>query len=880
MKGVSSWKLRHPDQKYLLALLVCLVCGVILLGVLELYRYRYIAEHRDQMVTEQTHLAMIQALRLDLHAARLALHRLALVRDPQALTRREKEVDAALMRAKALLVLMHQGGELRNRGNDGPDDSERFVLPSPMPPDLLTDTSRLVPLVQGLLDHGAAMARDLVQLQGPLGEEGEAGGALQVQSRTEALFEQADVTTDHLTSAIKRRITAQINQYEAHSTRVARVSAVLGGVLVLVMAALCLRGMLSVARMLQSKEKEAASVVEANAGMERILEALPVGIAILGQDRVIRRVNLAATNLLDIEPGWLFERHVPWDMFCAQEGRLDPEHLPRAQFEHEVRMHALGGRTLDVIKSSIPVILQGETLVLEVFMDVTMRKQAERELLQEKSRLESLLAGIDEGVALTDEAGAILEVNERLCRMLGAQESHLLTRQVGGLFPGGLLETELTEGLHGLRRDPRTKIREIQVESFRDMALVVRMQPVLGEEAFAGMIVSVIEVTQIVDARRKAEAASQAKSMFLANMSHEIRTPMNAILGHGELLARTPMSPGQAECVQSIRVCADSLLVIINDILDFSKIEAGMLRLVPENVDPRALLEQVLTMFGEQAQKKGLELRLTASELPAVVRTDAGRLTQILVNLVGNAIKFTDRGEVELSVRSETARDTFQTVHFSVRDTGIGISPDQQEGIFASFEQADGSLTRQYGGTGLGLTIANSLVRLLGGSGIVVRSDSGQGSIFAFALAMEVPHPALVQPDPAEPGLVGGRSFAQVRILAAEDNPFNRGLLMKMLKSLGITDVVLAENGQQAVEILAAGRSFDIVLMDIQMPVLDGLEATRQIRAMGLALPIIALTAHALESDQRNSLEAGMNGHLAKPYRLQDLAETLGTWCS
>ena len=162
-------------------------------------------------------------------------------------------------------------------------------------------------------------------------------------------------------------------------------------------------------------------MVEANAGMERILEALPVGIAILGQDRIIRRVNLAATNLLDIEPGWFFERRVPWDMFYEKPQDGDPERQPRVEFEHEVRMRALEGRTLDVIKSSIPVILQGETLILEVFMDVTQRKQAERELLQEKSRLESLLSGINEGVALTDERGGVLEVNDSLCRILGIE---------------------------------------------------------------------------------------------------------------------------------------------------------------------------------------------------------------------------------------------------------------------------------------------------------------------------------------------------------------------------------------------------------------------------------------------------------------------------
>jgi CheY-like chemotaxis protein len=253
-------------------------------------------------------------------------------------------------------------------------------------------------------------------------------------------------------------------------------------------------------------------------------------------------------------------------------------------------------------------------------------------------------------------------------------------------------------------------------------------------------------------------------------------------------------------------------------------------------------------------------------------------LTQILVNLVGNAIKFTEHGGVELSVRGEAHAGGKAALCFSVRDTGIGISADRQKGIFVSFEQADGSLTREYGGTGLGLTIANSLVRLLGGSGISVKSQAGQGSTFSFTLVMNVSSPAPAQKLAAIDAQE--RSFGRVRVLAAEDNPFNRGLLVKMLNTLNVRDIHMVENGQDAVDALAAGQAFDIVLMDIQMPLMDGLEATRQIRAMGLSVPIIALTAHALESDQRKSLEAGMNGHLPKPYRLQDLVETLGTWCS
>jgi CheY-like chemotaxis protein len=253
---------------------------------------------------------------------------------------------------------------------------------------------------------------------------------------------------------------------------------------------------------------------------------------------------------------------------------------------------------------------------------------------------------------------------------------------------------------------------------------------------------------------------------------------------------------------------------------------------------------------------------------------------QVLVNLVGNAVKFTERGSVEITVSAEPVRGGRASVHFFVRDTGIGISADRQKDIFTSFEQVDGSLTRQYGGTGLGLTIANNLVRLLGGAGISVRSLPGQGSTFSFVLPLDVPSRVMPRVQGLPQDVAGEGAYADVRVLAVEDNAFNRGLLKKMLGNLGVTRVTMAENGQEAVDALAGGQAFDIILMDIQMPVLDGLDATRAIRAMGLEVPIIALTAHVLESDQQKSREAGMDGHLPKPYSLKDLRDTLAKWCA
>lgn len=873
MKTFFPLKMRHPCQRKLLALLVCIIAAAVFLGVMETRRSGSQDGDQTALTAARLQLDLALSLRLELALARSVMWRLTQSRDLQEFQLLEKSFDDIVRRTRQNLAALHQGGSAVLDAGSGTGIRE---LSEPLRGDGLRRASDLVGLTKTIGDQGSLVirARSLSQTNANGAAENEVSA---LHQGVETLFEQAGHVSGDLVQIVRADLAAMSRAYETRLQEYLVINACVGGLLFFAVLGLGLRAMKSVGALLSEREKESVAVAEATSGLERVLEALPVGIAILGRDRIVRRVNLAATNLLDIEPGWLFERHISWDMFCESPHDAVEDHLPKTEFEHEVRMRGLEGRELEVIKSSLPVMLQGETLVLEVFIDITQRKQAERALLQEKSRLESVLAGIDQGVALTDASGTVLEVNESLCRILGRKSSSLVGGRGWAIFRGGVLETELAGGFASLRQDSHARIREIHLEAFGDMALVVRMQPVLEGGLLAGMIISVIEVTEIVEAKKRAEAASQAKSMFLANVSHEIRTPMNSIFGHGELLAQTQLSAEQSDCVYSIRACAESLLVIINDILDFSKIEAGMMNVISEQVSLPALLERVEGMFAEAVLKKGLELKLTTSALPARVRTDGGRLAQVLINLVGNAVKFTDSGVIELVVRNEPNERGGYFVHFAVRDTGIGIVPERQRSIFGSFEQADGSLTRQYGGTGLGLTIADSLVRLLGGSGIAVQSAPGHGSTFSFSLALER---AATMPEvaPSAAFSVVSRSLENLRVLAAEDNPFNRGLLVKMLNKLRVHAVSVVENGVEAVDLLAAGHVFDIVLMDIQMPVLDGLEATRKIRALGIDVPIIALTAHALESDQQKSVEAGMQSHLVKPYRLQDLTEVLERW--
>ncbi|GAC1375108.1 MAG: hypothetical protein NVSMB30_18800 [Hymenobacter sp.] len=372
-------------------------------------------------------------------------------------------------------------------------------------------------------------------------------------------------------------------------------------------------------------------------------------------------------------------------------------------------------------------------------------------------------------------------------------------------------------------------------------------------------------------ARDAAEASRQAKARFLANMSHEIRTPMNAVIGLTNLLQATRPTPEQAEYLTAIESSSQNLLVIINDILDSSKMEAGKLTLeqVPFRL-PEAV-QRLGALFRFATESKGLYLRIdVAADVPAAVLGDPVRLHQILVNLVGNAIKFTRQGGVTLAVRAAPApadaSPAQALVRFAVRDTGIGIPADKLGAIFEDFSQANTSTTREFGGTGLGLSIARNLVQLHGGQ-LGVRSEEGRGAEFFFELAYAVADAAAAQP-PAHPGLLTPFEPA-LRVLVAEDNALNQLVARKTLEAWNV-QVTIAENGRLAVE-AATGSAlpFDAVLMDVQMPEVDGYEATRQLRRRfpdDRELPIIGLTASVLPEDRALALAAGMNDTLAKPF--------------
>ncbi|MEO6903966.1 MAG: ATP-binding protein [Bacteroidia bacterium] len=369
---------------------------------------------------------------------------------------------------------------------------------------------------------------------------------------------------------------------------------------------------------------------------------------------------------------------------------------------------------------------------------------------------------------------------------------------------------------------------------------------------------------ELRQAKLKAENTSEIKELFMANMSHEIRTPMTAIIGFTNLLGRTNLNMEQEDYVRTIKSSSENLLTIVNDILDFSKIEAGMVRIEEVPFNPQDLLHSINTMFLPKIEEKNIKLTFIKTDpIPDILLGDSARLTQILINLVGNAVKFTNRGAIIVAIRLVAEDVKTAILEFKISDTGIGIPQNKLKVIFDRFQQAELGTNRQYGGTGLGLSIVKRLVELQGGS-IQVESEEGRGSTFTFT----IPFKKKLVKDESTPVIIEKAIEKQtkknINILVAEDNPLNRKLIKALFKEWGLT-VEFAENGELAIEKVKSGK-FGLVLMDIQMPKVNGYEATKYIREqLNSSIPIIAMTAHALAGEKEKCIGFGMTDYISKP---------------
>ncbi len=683
-------------------------------------------------------------------------------------------------------------------------------------------------------------------------------------------------------------------------------------------------GLFGISRDITERERQRAALAESENTQRVLLEAMADGMFV-AQDHRFRFANPALPRMLGRDPAGFVD--VPFAEVVAPESlaqwtarfeaRVGDGPEPEGHYEVQF-LRAGSGERIWVDLRATRLDLHGRRAVLGLVTDITERRRAAQALAQATDLLRAIEDSLLDHMAVIDRHGRITAVNEawrRFARengdpsgaaadigrdylaLCGQDENgHEMVRGLKAVLAGESAHFRIEYACHSPNAERWFQLNATPLHTREGGAVLVHSDITPLWQANAELDRHRHRLQDLVDAqtlrlqeanrqlllsRDRAEAANRAKSAFLANMSHEIRTPMNAILGLTHLLRRDAGDAVQRERLAKVSEAASHLLLVINDVLDLSKIEAGQLRLEEADFSLGTLIAGALALVDERARAKGLGLSTSRTGVPDALRGDPTRLAQALVNLLSNAVKFTERGSVELQVEALGREGERRLLRFTVRDTGIGIAAGQLGTLFEPFMQADSSTTRRFGGTGLGLAITQRLAAQMGGD-VGVTSEPGTGSRFWFTawLAVAQAAPPTAPPDDdidqAEQAL--RLQAAGCHVLLVEDNPINQEVAHELLRSVGLT-VTLAQDGAEA--LAAAGEQrFDLVLMDMQMPVMDGLEATRRLRALPPTrhVPIVAMTANAFDEDRAACLAAGMDDHVAKPVDPVGLYRVLRRW--
>jgi PAS domain S-box-containing protein len=650
------------------------------------------------------------------------------------------------------------------------------------------------------------------------------------------------------------------------------------------------------------KAEEAAEASKAR--FERLLRIAPIPLGLKDHDNRILLVNeqyerlfgFAATQVPTVDR-W-YERHYP-DTVERRQAREIWERAARKALANQSPIGPLEFRIThddgEIRYVEISAIALDGGL-LTAFIDVTARKEAEERLRQSEQRYRLIAENASDVIWILGLDGRFTYVSPSVTRLRGFTVDEVMRQSLEEILPPDSLALALAHLEHYRTSAALGELAEgvrVELEQWRkDGTRVwteIQASPLVDDQGtFAAILGVSRDITErrryeddLRQARERAEEASRAKSEFLAHMSHEIRTPLYSVLGLAQLVSREPLSTNQHGMIDRIQEAGQTLLGIISDIQDLSRIEAGKLIIEPHSFELEALLAKVAALFAPKALAQGLRLRIQPPlPAPGLLRGDALRLEQVLNNLVGNAIKFTDMGEVEVEAQVVARSDQEVRLRFSIHDTGGGIAPEVLARLFTPFTQGDPGITRRHGGTGLGLAISKRLVMLMGGE-ISAESQPGHGSTFWFEIPFPLATPtypdALVLPAPAQPG---GVRLRGLRCLVVDDSDTHCELMAQALSQEGALVTTVAD-GQQAVQLLEARPGgWDLVMLDMQMPVMDGLTATRVIRgSLGLeALPIIVLTAGVLPEQRQAAREAGVDAVLTKPVDLDQIASLLRQW--
>lgn len=618
--------------------------------------------------------------------------------------------------------------------------------------------------------------------------------------------------------------------------------------------------------------------------LNKIINSISDPIFVKDRQHRLILVNDAACKLFGRSLGEIIGR-TAYDLFRNREMADNSYKNDELVFEtgvenesEETNTYAPGVTLTVIVKKTLYVDNSGNQFLVGITRDITGRKQAEEKILFQAS----LLSQVHNAIVATDLAGNIIYWNKYAQTIYQWRADEVIGKNISEtVVPMGSIDRmhevmdriSLTGSFEG-----EMLVRRKDASTFPAYYVLSLLKDGQGRNmGFLGVSVDISERKRaeedLREAKERAESATKTKSEFLANMSHEIRTPMNAIIGMTGLLLDTELSSDQREFVEIVRCSGDSLLSLINDILDFSKIEGDKLEMESQPFNLKECVEASMDLVTEASARKGLSLSYSIDgSVPCIIVGDVTRLRQVLANLLSNAVKFTESGEVSLSVSSEE-REGLNEICFSVNDTGIGIEEDQMALLFESFSQLDSSITRKYGGSGLGLAISKKLVEMMGGT-IWAESTPALGSTFSFTIMAETGgcNGSITEASSETLALV--TEHFPLRILLAEDNLVNQKVALRMLERIGYRADAVAD-GQEALKALDL-HPYDVVFMDVQMPEMDGLEATRQIRLSLSTQPyIIAMTAHALKGDRERCLDSGMNDYISKPVKIEELRMAL-----